>query len=201
MAATRNIDEIASVYAQSLIEVCDKAGGNAVAEACTSELRELAELIRADKRFAEFLRSPIIGDSLRNASLARIIKGRVSDLVYRFVMVLASHGRAGRIDDVADAFEALMQARFGRIEVDLFTLDGKASPEVIATVKARVKEAFSKDAVLHQYSDPSMIGGVKLRIGDQLIDASIATQLRSMRETVSNAGTRAIRARPNDFLA
>jgi F-type H+-transporting ATPase subunit delta len=125
----------------------------------------------------------------------------VSDLVFRFVMVLANHGRAGRIADVADAFDALLQERLGRIEVDMFTVDGKASDEVIATVKARVKDAFAKDAVLHQYSDPSMIGGVKLRIGDQLIDGSVATQLRNMRETVSSRGTGKIRSRVGDFLA
>jgi F-type H+-transporting ATPase subunit delta len=201
MAATKNIDEIASVYAQSLLEVCDKMGGNAVAEACASELRDLAEIIRGDKKFAEFLKTPIVGNDKRKSALEKIVKGRVSDLVFRFVMVLANHGRAGRIADVADAFDALLQERLGRIEVDMFTVDGKASDDVIATVKARVKDAFAKDAVLHQYSDPSMIGGVKLRIGDQLIDASVATQLRNMRETVSTRGTGTIRSRLGDFLA
>jgi len=151
MAATKHIDEIATVYAQSLLEVCDKAGGNAVAEACSSELRDLAEIIRGDKKFAEFLKTPIVGNDKRKAALEKIVKGRVSDLVFRFVMVLANHGRAGRIADVADAFDSLMQDRLGRIEVDMFTVDGKASDDVIATVKARVKEAFKKDAVLHQY--------------------------------------------------
>jgi F-type H+-transporting ATPase subunit delta len=201
MASTKHIDEIASVYAKSLLEVCDKQGGNAVAEACAAELAQLAEMIRADRRFGEFLKTPIIGEAARRASLEKIVKGKVSDLVFRFVMVLANHGRAGRIADVADAFDALMQERLGRIEVDMFTVDGKAGDDVIATVKARVKDAFSKDAVLHQYADPSMIGGVKLRIGDQLIDGSVATQLRSMRETVSSRGTGAIRSRLGDFLA
>jgi F-type H+-transporting ATPase subunit delta len=201
MAATKNIDEIASVYAQSLLEVCDKMGGNAVAEACSSELRDLAEIIRADKMFAEFLKTPIVGSDKRKATLEKIVKGRVSDLVFRFIMVLANHGRASRIADVSDAFDSLMQERLGRIEVDMYTVDGKASDEVIATVKARVKEAFAKDAVLHQYSDASMIGGVKLRIGDQLIDGSVATQLRNMREVVSNRGTVKIRSRVGDFLA
>ena len=201
MAATKHIDEIATVYAQSLLEVCDKAGGNAVAEACSSELRDLSEIIRGDKKFAEFLKTPIVGNDKRKAALEKIVKGRVSDLVFRFVMVLANHGRAGRIADVSDAFDALMQERLGRIEVDMFTVDGKASDDVIATVKARVKEAFKKDAVLHQYSDPNMIGGVKLRIGDQLIDGSVATQLRSMRESVSTRGSTKIRSRVNDFLA
>ena len=201
MAATKNIDEIAIVYAQSLLEVCDKMGGNAVAEACSSELRDLAEIIRADKKFAEFLKTPIVGTDQRKATLEKIVKGRVSDLVFRFIMVLANHGRASRIADVSDAFDSLMQERLGRIEVDMYTVDGKASDEVIATVKARVKEAFAKDAVLHQYSDASMIGGVKLRIGDQLIDGSVATQLRNMREVVSNRGTVKIRSRVGDFLA
>ena len=201
MAATKNIDEIASVYAQSLLEVCDKMGGNAVAEACSRELRDLAEIIRADKMFAEFLKTPIVGSDKRKATLEKIVKGRVSDLVFRFIMVLANHGRASRIADVSDAFDSLMQERLGRIEVDMYTVDGKASDEVIATVKARVKEAFAKDAVLHQYSDASMIGGVKLRIGDQLIDGSVATQLRNMREVVSNRGTVKIRSRVGDFLA
>ena len=201
MAATKNIDEIASVYAQSLLEVCDKMGGNAVAEACSSELRDLAEIIRADKMFAEFLKTPIVGSDKRKATLEKIVKGRVSDLVFRFIMVLANHGRASRIADVSDAFDSLMQERLGRIEVDMYTVDGKASDEVIATVKARVKEAFAKDAVLHQYSDASMLGGVKLRIGDQLIDGSVATQLRNMREVVSNRGTVKIRSRVGDFLA
>jgi len=201
MAATKNIDEIATVYAQSLLEVCDKAGGNAVAEACSSELRELAEIIRGNKKFGEFLKTPIVGNDKRKAALDKIVKGRVSDLVYRFVMVLANHGRAGRIADVADAFDALMQDRLGRVEVDMFTVDGKASDDVLATVKARVKAAFAKDAVLHQYSDPNMIGGVKLRIGDQLIDGSVAAQLRNMREAVSTRGTGAIRSRLGNFLA
>ena len=200
MANTKHIDKIASVYAKSLLEVCDKMGGNAVAQACASELEGIAEIIRSDRAFAEFLKTPIIGDAARTASLEKIVKGRVSDLVYRFVMVLADHGRGGRLADVADAFDALLQERLGRIEVDMFTVDGRADDEVIATVKARVKEAFSKDAVLHQYADSAMIGGVKLRIGDQLIDGSVATQLRAMRDAVAARGSGKIRSRPSDFL-
>ncbi|RLS87434.1 MAG: ATP synthase F1 subunit delta [Planctomycetota bacterium] len=202
MATTKHIDEIASVYAKSLLEVCDAvpAGGITLAEGCAAELRDLSELIAADKQFAEFLKTPIIGQSTRLATLDTIIKGRVSDLVYRFLMVLASHGRTDRLTDVSDAFDSLLQDRLGRIEVDMITVDGHASADVIATVKARVKEVFSKDAVLHQYADPKMIGGVKLRIGDQLIDGSVATELRNMSEALTNRGAAAIRTRPTDFI-
>ena len=201
MATTQNIDEIASVYAASLLEVCDKQGGNAAAESCAAELSVIAEMIRSDKRFAEFLKSPIIGAAARRASIDRIVKGKVSDLVYRFVMVVAAHGRAGRLADISDAFDGLMQARLGRVEVDMYTVTGQAAPDVVATVKGGVKEAFGKDAVIHQYADPNMIGGVKLRIGDQLIDGSVETQLRNMRDAVAARGTGAMRSRLGDFLA
>ena len=71
MATTKNIDEIASVYAQSLLEVCDRQGGNAAAESCAEELRDFAEIVRADKRFAEFLKTPILGNDKRRAALDR----------------------------------------------------------------------------------------------------------------------------------
>jgi F-type H+-transporting ATPase subunit delta len=201
MATTQHIDEIASVYAASLLEVCDKQGGNAAAESCAAELSVIAEMIRSDKRFAEFLKSPIIGAAARRASIDRIVKGKVSDLVYRFVMIVAAHGRAGRLADISDAFDGLLQARLGRVEVDMYTVTGQAAPDVVATVKGGVKEAFGKDAVIHQYADPNMIGGVKLRIGDQLIDGSVETQLRNMRDAVAARGTGAMRSRLGDFLA
>jgi F-type H+-transporting ATPase subunit delta len=158
-------------------------------------------MIRADKRFAEFLKTPIIGSAARRASIDRIVKGKVSDLVHRFVMVIAAHGRAGRLADIADAFDGMLQARLGRVEVDMYTVTGQAAPDVVATVKGGVKEAFGKEAVIHQYADPNMIGGVKLRIGDQLIDGSVETQLRNMRDAVAARGTGAMRSRLGDFLA
>jgi F-type H+-transporting ATPase subunit delta len=201
MPTTQNIDEIASVYASSLLEVCDKEGGVGLAESCAAELLSLAEVIRGDKRFVEFLKTPIIGNKARQAALEKAVKGRVSDLVYRFVMVIAAHGRAGRIADIADAFDGLLQSRLGRVEVDMFTVTGQASPDVVATVKGGVKEAYGKDAVIHQYADPNKIGGVKLRIGDQLIDGSVETQLRNMRDAVAARGTTAMRSRLGNFLA
>ena len=110
MASIKHIDEIASVYAKSLLEVCDAQGGNAAAESAAAELRELAEIVRADRRFAEFLKTPIVGESARKASLARIVEGKVSDLVFRFSMVVCDHGRAGRLADIADAFDSLSRS-------------------------------------------------------------------------------------------
>ncbi len=200
MAAVTNIDEIALVYARALLEECEHSGGTAQAVSIGQELTELGELIRADKKFSEFLRSPLLDGSKRVASLSKILQGRVSDVLFRFAMVLAERGRAGRLSDVADAFDRLLQERLGRIEVDVYTVAGNADEATLATVRTRVKEAFGKEPVLHQYADPNMIGGVKLRVGDQLIDGSIATGLRNMRTRITRLGGEQIRARMRDIL-
>ena len=55
-------------------------------------------------------------------------------------------------------------------------------------VAEAVGQVMGKQAVVHQYVDPTLIGGLKLRIADQLIDGSVATQLRLIRENMITTG-------------
>ena len=80
-----------------------------------------------------------------------------------------------------------MQKAFGRIEVDVFTPE-PLSDDGREAIRARIQDALRQEPVLYTYTDPSMIGGIKLRIGDQLIDASVATRVRRMRERILGAG-------------
>ena len=58
----------------------------------------------------------------------------------------------------------------------------------VVWLAADLKKSIGKDPVMHFYADPSMIGGLKLRIGDRLIDGSVAAQLRRMRSTLLDRG-------------
>ena len=83
----------------------------------------------------------------------------------------------------------------------MYTVNGGALPDEVATaVKARVKSAFGKEAVLHSYADAAMIGGIKLRIGDQLIDGSVATRLRRMQAAMLDAARTDLAAKPERFI-
>ena len=62
-------------------------------------------------------------------------------------------------------------------------------------MKERLSKVMGKEVVLHPYTEAAMIGGVKFRVGDQLVDASIATKLRKMREQLDTQGSAAMRAR------
>ena len=62
-------------------------------------------------------------------------------------------------------------------------------------VKGRLSTILGKEVVVHPYTDESMIGGVKFRIGDQLLDASLASRLRRVRDQLHTAGGAELRAR------
>ncbi|MDE0890173.1 MAG: ATP synthase F1 subunit delta [Phycisphaerales bacterium] len=198
---SETVDAVARVYAQSLLELADAAGGDEKIVETSAELVAIMEIIRSDESTAEFLRSPIIEREKRAAAIRRIFEGRVSDLILRFMLVLNGKGRLGEFGAMATAYDQLVNKRLGRVEVDVYTVEGRLETDELAVVGEKVKARFGQDPVFHQYADASMIGGLVLRVGDQLIDGSVRGQLRRMREELLAGGSAEIRARAGDFLS
>ncbi|MDZ4829239.1 MAG: ATP synthase F1 subunit delta [Phycisphaerae bacterium] len=194
----QQIDDVARVYAESLYELAAKDGNVAPAQEIGAELAAFADAVRSDRRFAEFLRTPVIDRKAREKSLKSILTGRVSDLLVRFILVVNRKGRAGSLADIEQAYDALLQEKLGKVEVDLWTA-GPIGPDQLESIKTRVQAALGKDVVMHAYIDASILGGLKLRIGDRLIDGSVAAKLRAMRSHLS-AGSGDVRGRFQQFL-
>jgi len=188
------IDALANVYATSLLELAEAAGGEDKILEIADELEQIVELTRTDKQLGEFLASPIIDTKKRGESIRRIFSDNVTDLTLRFLLVLNEKGRLGHLEPITVAFDHLVQEQFGRIEVNVYT-PAPLGDDQLDSIRSRVREALSKEPVLHPYTDPSMIGGLKLRIGDQLIDGSVAGQLRRIREKLMTEGTDELRQR------
>ncbi len=195
----QQVNNVARVYAESLFQLAESEGGLERVQEIGEELAGLAELIRGDKKFAEFLRTPTVDRKSREGVLVSALTGRVSGLVLRFLLVVNRKGRGGDINGIEQAFDALVQERLGKIEVDVWTA-GALSVDALRGIQRRVSEAIGKDAILHTYTDSAMIGGIKLRIGDRMVDGSIATKLRSMRASLVDQGGADIRGRYQQFL-
>ncbi|MBX3386022.1 MAG: ATP synthase F1 subunit delta [Phycisphaeraceae bacterium] len=192
-------DALARTYAVSLFDLAQQAGGQSTAEQVAGELEDLLELARSDPAFSEFLSSRILSARNRERSLRNILSGRVHDLTLRFLLVLNEKDRLSHIAPISAAFDQLLQTSYGRVEVDLFTATPADTSE-IESVRSRLREVLGKEPVVHAYTDPSMIGGLRLQIGDQLIDASIASSLRKLRERLTVDGAASVRARADRFL-
>ena len=192
-------DAIAKVYAKSLYELADDAGGRDKIVELAEELEQICELARGDRTFREFLASPIINTKARGEAIRRIFHGRVTDLALRFLLVLNNKARLRRLESISAAFDQLVHEALGRIEVDIYT-PGPLGPEQLDTIKQRIQAALGKDPVLYSYTDAAMIGGVRLRIGDQLIDGSVASRLRRLRQHLLTSGSSAVRQRLDKII-
>lgn len=188
------IDALANVYATSLFELASAAGGEEKILEIADELEQITELARSDRAFREFLASPIIDTKKRGESIRQIFRDAVTDLTLRFLLVLNEKGRLGHLDPIAVAYDHIVQEKFGKIEVSVYT-PAPLGPDQMEGIRSRVREALSKEPVLHPYTEPSMIGGLKLRIGDQLIDGSVAGQLRRIRQRMMTDGPDVLRQR------
>jgi len=186
-------DALAKVYAKSLYQLADEHGGQTAVENTLGELEDILEISRSDPQFSEFLSSRVLKQKDRTKSLESIFAGKVSDLTLRFLMVLNEKHRLSHLIPIVEALDVMVQQKLGRVEVDLYTAQPIDSGE-IASIKAQLNQALGKEAVLHPYTDPSMIGGVRLQIGDKLIDASLQTRLRKMRDQLADQGGSALRA-------
>ena len=192
-------DAIAKVYAKSLYELADDAGGRDKIVELAEELEQICELARGDRTFREFLASPIINTKARGEAIRRIFHGRITDLALRFLLVLNNKVRLRRLESISAAFDQLVHEALGRIEVDIYT-PGPLGPEQLDTIKQRIQAALGKDPVLYSYTDAAMIGGVRLRIGDQLIDGSVASRLRRLRQHLLTSGSSAVRQRLDKII-
>jgi F-type H+-transporting ATPase subunit delta len=192
-------DALARTYAKSLYDLATSLGGRDRVEEVLGELEEILDLARGDARFSEFLASRALAAAQRAPALERIFAGRVSDVTRRFLLVLNEKGRLGHLVGITAALDSLVQQAFGRVEVDVITAESLPAHE-LAAVRDRLAAALSKDVILHPSTEPAMIGGVKFRIGDQLIDGSFATRLRQVKDRLAAEGSASMRARLGKIL-
>ena len=186
-------DALAKIYAKSLYELADESGGQSAVESTLGELEDILELARSDAQFSEFLSSRVLKQNDRTMSIEAIFSGKVSDLTVRFLKVLNEKNRLSHLIPIVEALDEMVQAKLGRVEVDLYTAQPIDSGE-LAKIKAQLNATLGKEAVVHPYTDPTMIGGVRLQIGDTLIDASLQTRLRKMRDQLADQGGSSLRA-------
>ena len=107
--------------------------------------------------------------------------------------MLNAKGRLGNLAPITAAFDQLVQEAFGRVEVDVYTA-APIDADELNSIRERLQSILGKEPVVHPYVDNAMIGGLKLQIGDQLIDASVATRLRRLRDKLSGEGSAQVRA-------
>lgn len=175
---------VATVYAQALLELAAQTNQ---LETVGQEVRDLAKLLE----FPEPLRLLLGGRRLtvdkRRQIVEQIFRGRVSDLLYRFLQVLAAKNRLDQLPGILRLLPQLIQQRQGVQQVDLVTATPLGDQDAAALADA-IGRILGQKVLARRQVDPALVGGLKIRIGDRLLDGSVAAQLRAMRRKIIQAG-------------
>ena len=144
----KQTDALANIYARTLFELATDAGGNEKVTEIADEIEQICDLISSNQELEKFLSSPIIDSAKRNEALSAIFSNRVTDLTLRFLLVLNNKGRLNHLQQIAIAYDQLVQDAMGRVEVDVFT-PSPIDADSINTIKAKVQKMLGKEPVLH----------------------------------------------------
>ena len=163
-------------YAEAAFELAtrDKA-----VDAWQRDLAFAAELAR-DERVARGADSPAVPVAERRKMVRRLLASRVSPFALNLALLAAERGRFAVLPDVSAEYDALVRKSRGIIAATV-TTPTPLSKQELAAVKKRVEQLAGAHVELSTATDPSLLGGLRVRIGDRQIDASVSGRLERLR--------------------
>ncbi len=179
---------VADVYARALLGAAAERGED---EAVAAAFDDLAAFMSRDASFASFLTSDTVDDDPRRASLERLFRGRMHDLLLNLLQVLNNRRRLALLPSIHRCVVLQMESKRRQKEVTVET--AMPLPEDLkAAMKARLSEHIGREALLTERVRPELLGGVVIRIDDVQIDGSVAGRMRRLRSCLNETAVRAI---------
>ena len=179
------VEHIARPYASALFEIAQEGGE---IEGVEASLAGIAALAGESEDFMRFLRSPVIAaDVKRSAMDAILAKAKAPETVANFVRVVAGHGRLFALPAMISSFRELAAKARGEVKAEVTS----AAPLSRAQVKSladTLKKKLGKTVTLDEQVDPSLIGGLVVKVGSEMIDSSLKTKLTAMKIAMKEVG-------------
>jgi F-type H+-transporting ATPase subunit delta len=176
------VDPAGQVYGTAFFESAESA---ARAAAIEPDLVAIRDAIASSPELTQLLDNPAFPARGKKDILLELATGS-DPLVRNLLQVLVDNGRLTALSDVVDVFSARVRDSEQQLEVELTTAVPVGADEA-DRLRGRIAEASGKDVTLRRRVDPSVVGGIVLRIGDQLIDASVRGRLDGLRLALRKA--------------
>ena len=172
---------IARPYAEAVFRIAKEKGTLAP----WSEKLALLSAIAQDPQMHTCIGNPglTIG---KKAELVKTLCGETADGdANNFIQVLAANERLALLPEIAELYEALKSVEEGikdAVIYSAFPLDADQQQKLVVDLEARFKSKLNASVVV----DPSLVGGVKVVVGDQVLDLSVRAKLESMATALKN---------------
>jgi F-type H+-transporting ATPase subunit delta len=173
---------IARAYASALFEVGERHGE---AAAYGPPFQVLAEMFR-DARTRRFFDTPRITAEARQAAVRTALEGRAPERFLHFALLVLAKGRQRVFPGIAAAYQSLLDERSGRHRAHV-TVAHRPDAATEAFIKESLSRLFGQSVEPQMLVNPAIVGGLIVRYGDRLLDASLRRQLVALKREMVHA--------------
>jgi F-type H+-transporting ATPase subunit delta len=176
------VEEIAQVYARSLFEVSEEAGR---LDEVREQLGEVADALSGDRDLQVFFFSPYFSTQEKAEGLDKAVSGAEPILV-NFLKLLIEKHRMPALMRIRRAYDALWEDYNQLLPVQI-TSAVELDKKVVKHIGDQISEQTGRKVELSATVEPDILGGIVVRVGNQVLDASIRRRLELLRKQISRA--------------
>jgi len=176
------MEEIAEVYARSLFEVAKE---HDQLDEVHDELGQFADVLAKDRQLQVFFFSPYFSSVEKKDGVTKVIEDG-NEYFVRFLQLLAEKHRLPVLFRIRREFDNLWRKEQHLLEVSV-TSAVELDEETVEGIGKRIEEQTGQRVELTSSVDPDLIGGIVIRVGNKVLDASVRNRLERLRRQVARA--------------
>jgi F-type H+-transporting ATPase subunit delta len=176
------MEEIAAVYARSLFEVAQEQGK---LDSVRDELGAFADALDTSRELQTFFFSPYFSTAEKEDGLDRAVTG-ADPIVVNFLKLLIENHRMPVVFRVRREVDRLWEQENKLLPVQV-TSAVALDPATVDQIGARISEQTGRKVELSAHVEPDILGGIVVRVGNSVLDASIRSRLEKLRKQVARA--------------
>jgi F-type H+-transporting ATPase subunit delta len=184
-AENPSVSGVSGRYATALFEL---ARDEKSIDAVKADLDKFASMLDESDDLKRLVRSPVFAAEAQLKALSAVLEqAGISGISANFLKVLTDNRRLFAVSDVIRAFNALVAKFRGEASADI-TVAEPLSDKNLDALKTALQSVTGKDVTLHVKVDPTIIGGLVLKLGSRMVDSSLRTKLNSIKNAMKEAG-------------
>jgi F-type H+-transporting ATPase subunit delta len=180
-----SVSGVSGRYATALFEL---ARDEKSIDAVKADLDKFDAMLNDSADLKRLVRSPVFAADAQSKALSAVLeKAGIGGISANFLKVLIANRRLFAVSDVIRAFSALVAKFKGEASADV-TVAEPLSDKNLDALKTALKAISGKDVTLNVKVDPSIIGGLVVKLGSRMVDSSLRTKLNSIKHAMKEAG-------------
>lgn len=167
-------------YALALYQVAEEKGK---VDEYLEDLRQIVDIIDKSEDFQQIIKHPQISTSKKKQTFISLFKGNVDEELLSFLLILIEKDRILYLKEKLNEMEKIHLERKNTLEAIVKTVL-PLSKDQKHKLRAKLSEMYDKNIMLREELDNSIIGGVYVRVGNNVIDGTIKSKLDEMKKVV-----------------